>query len=126
MNKFVSYGNAKGLTMSNYDVRKLYLGELAMNYTLFDNWFHGAFGGSFLNHYYLISASIPVFPNPPMDIVNEINQTTGKIVDIAWEKLLTPDFYAVNTMYSVSEPRNPHANVSRLLPLQNSSILEIC
>jgi len=121
MNQFVSYGNAKGLTMSNYDVRKLYLGQLAMNYTLFDNWFHGAFGGSFLNHYYLISASIPVYPNPPWDIVNVINETTGKIVDINNELMLTPDHYAVNTMVATSPPHPSWANMSRLLPPQNAT-----
>jgi len=50
-----------------------------------------------------------------------INETTGKIVDIERERLLTPDYFAVNTIYSVGEPRNPHANESRLCPLQNST-----
>jgi len=92
-----------------------------MNYTLFDNWFHGAFGGSFLNHYYLISASIPYFPNPPPEIVNVINETTGKIVNMSYELPLSPDFFAVNTMFATSQPHPPGFNTSLLLPPQNAT-----
>jgi phospholipase C len=33
--------------------------------TLCDNFFHAAFGGSFLNHFWLIGARSPVYVNPP-------------------------------------------------------------
>lgn len=122
MNKYVAYSNAQGMAISNYDVRPLYLGQLAKDYTLFDNWFHAAFGGSFLNHYYLVSAQIPTFPNAPRELVNVINNSTGRLANIAKETIVTPDGYAVNTVYTVSAPHNPKVtNTSLLLPLQNQT-----
>jgi phospholipase C len=40
MNKFAAYSSAKGLAMSYYDMKNTYLGQLARNYTVFDNWYH--------------------------------------------------------------------------------------
>ena len=37
--------------------------RLAKEFVLADNFFQGAFGGSFLNHQYLICACAPVYPN---------------------------------------------------------------
>ena len=39
------------------------LWKLARQYTLADNFFMGAFGGSFLNHQYLVCACVPEYPN---------------------------------------------------------------
>lgn len=44
MNKFATYSSARGLSMSYYDARSMYLGQLALNYTVFDKWFHASFG----------------------------------------------------------------------------------
>jgi phospholipase C len=41
----------------------LRLWQLAEQYTLCDNFFMGAFGGSFLNHQYLAAAQPPFYPN---------------------------------------------------------------
>ena len=41
--------------------------QLAQQFTLADNFFMGAFGGSFLNHQYLICACAPEFPNADID-----------------------------------------------------------
>ena len=40
-------------------------GKLAQQYTMADNFFHAAFGGSFLNHFWLICACTPTWPNAP-------------------------------------------------------------
>jgi phospholipase C len=45
---------------------------LAQQYTLGDNFFHSAFGGSFLNHQFLIAATAPVFPNAASVTPNSI------------------------------------------------------
>ena len=37
--------------------------SLAKEFVLADNFFQGAFGGSFLNHQYLICACAPVYPD---------------------------------------------------------------
>ncbi|MFI5042249.1 MAG: acid phosphatase [Acidimicrobiales bacterium] len=53
--------DAKGLTMGNYDTAALPLANLAAHFTLADNFFQAAFGGSFLNHQWLAAAQTPVF-----------------------------------------------------------------
>jgi acid phosphatase len=49
--------------MGHYDGSTMALWSLAQQYVLADNFFMGAFGGSFLNHQYLICACAPEYPN---------------------------------------------------------------
>jgi acid phosphatase len=67
-NRYVTGSDAVGLTMGVYDTRALpiyrYLhGRGHPHYAVVDNFFQAAFGGSFLNHQWLIAASNPVWPN---------------------------------------------------------------
>jgi acid phosphatase len=62
-NMFAAVSNVGGLTMGYYDGSQLKLWQWAKEYTLADNFFMGAFGGSFLNHQYLVCACAPKFPN---------------------------------------------------------------
>jgi phospholipase C len=62
MGKFVAWSNNPGLVMGVYDVQNLGEGRLAKEFVLCDQVFHSAFGGSFLNHFWLISARTPVWP----------------------------------------------------------------
>lgn len=59
---FAAWADAGGLTMGHFDYSRSQLFALARQYTLADNFFAGAFGGSFLNHQYLICACAPVYP----------------------------------------------------------------
>ncbi|MCT7298220.1 acid phosphatase [Ralstonia sp. CHL-2022] len=61
--KFAAYADAGGLTMGYYDGSKMTMWNIAKQYTLADNFFMGAFGGSFLNHQYLVCACAPIYPN---------------------------------------------------------------
>ena len=63
--KFAAWGDSGGLVMGHYDTPpdKLPLYKIAQQYTLADNFFMSAFGGSFLNHQWLICACTPVYPN---------------------------------------------------------------
>jgi acid phosphatase len=61
--RFAAYSDAGGLAMGYYDGSNMRLWKLAQQYTLADNFFMGAFGGSYLNHQYLICACAPVVPN---------------------------------------------------------------
>src|SRR5215469_3308842 len=54
MDKFVADGDSGGLVMSYYDATDLPEGKLAQQNVLGDDMFHAAFGGSFLNHFWLI------------------------------------------------------------------------
>lgn len=63
-NRYVTGSDALGLTMGVYDTTKLPIYRFlhspeAPNYVLADRFFQAAFGGSFLNHQYLIAARAP-------------------------------------------------------------------
>ncbi|MFT3803043.1 MAG: acid phosphatase [Burkholderiaceae bacterium] len=60
---FAAYGDSGGLVMGYFDYSRSGLYQLAKQYVLADNFFQGAFGGSFLNHQYLICACAPEYPN---------------------------------------------------------------
>ena len=49
--------------MGYYDGSRMAMWKVARRYTLADNFFMGAFGGSFLNHQYLVCACVPVYPD---------------------------------------------------------------
>ncbi len=61
--QYAAWSDAGGLTMGYYDTSASALYALARQYVLADDFFQGAFGGSFLNHQYLICACAPQYPN---------------------------------------------------------------
>ncbi len=60
---YAAWSDAGGLAMGHYDYSHSALYALARQYVLADHFFQGAFGGSFLNHQYLICACAPEYPN---------------------------------------------------------------
>jgi len=56
---FAAWSDAGGLPMGHWDYSRAPIYKLAQEYVLLDNFFQGAFGGSFLNHQYLICACAP-------------------------------------------------------------------
>ncbi|MBV8817384.1 MAG: alkaline phosphatase D family protein [Acidobacteriaceae bacterium] len=62
---FLTWSDNPGLVMSYFDATNLPEGLLAQQYTMCDNFFHSSFGGSFLNHQFLIAAAAPVYTNMP-------------------------------------------------------------
>ncbi|HTT13348.1 MAG TPA: acid phosphatase [Burkholderiaceae bacterium] len=60
---YAAWADAGGLTMGHFDYSNSDIYKLAREYTLADHFFQGAFGGSFLNHQYLICACAPQYPN---------------------------------------------------------------
>ncbi len=70
--RYVTGSDAAGLVMGHYDTTKLpiyrYLHrDGAPHYVIADRFFQGAFGGSFLNHQWLVAAATPVFAGAPND-----------------------------------------------------------
>src|SRR5215475_5226553 len=64
--KFAAWADSGGLVMGHYDYNphtkdQHPLWKLAKEYVLADNFFQGAFGGSYLNHQYLICACANTF-----------------------------------------------------------------
>ena len=60
---YAAWSDAGGLALGHYDYSQSALYGLAKEFVLADEFFQGAFGGSFLNHQYLICACAPVYPN---------------------------------------------------------------
>jgi len=59
---YAAWGDSGGAVMGYFDASGTRLWALAKEYTLADRFFQGAFGGSFLNHQYLICACAPAVP----------------------------------------------------------------
>jgi acid phosphatase len=60
---YAAWSDAGGFVMGHYDYSRSALYAVAKEFVLADNFFQGAFGGSFLNHQYLICACAPVYPD---------------------------------------------------------------
>jgi phospholipase C len=120
--RFVAWADSGALVMGHYDGSKMKMWSIAREYTLADNFFMGAFGGSFLNHQWLICACTPKYPNAdkspakPSITVVEPDGVTLKLAPgspasalqglpkFVADGNLTPDFYAVNTMQPPYQP----------------------
>jgi len=131
---FVAWGNTGAMVMGHYGdtTVNLRLWQLARQYTLCDNFFMGAFGGSFLNHQYLIAVQPPFYPDADQGPGKfQIATVQGddpagihpKLADdspasamqgrpkFASRDVLTPDFWAVNTVgpaYAPAFTHDPH------------------
>ena len=114
MDKFIPSSNAGGLVMSYYDSTNLSEGKLAQQYTMADRFFHAAYGGSLLNHFWLICATTPRFPNAPASMVAQLDAAGNLVKDGA----VTPDGYLVNTAYTVNTPHPAGTKPETLVPLQ--------
>jgi acid phosphatase len=126
MDRFVAWSDNPGLVMGYFDVTDMPEGKLAQQYVLCDNFFHSAFGGSFLNHQFLIAAAAPTWPealtNPDLqNLVSEpIDQArlgSMREKDLKDnDRIVTREGYVVNTAYPA---RGPHpSGAKQLVPPQ--------
>jgi phospholipase C len=111
---FAAISDAGGLVMGYYDGRNLPLWKYAQKYTLADNFFQGAFGGSFLNHFWLICACTPHFNDAPDELKIKLDASGNMLKD----GNVTPDGYAVNTLQPSTQPYFPGTQAKLRLPLQ--------
>ncbi|MBB5018479.1 phospholipase C [Chitinivorax tropicus] len=119
--RFAAWSDAGGLVMGYYDGRKLPMWRWAEQFTVADHFFMAAFGGSFLNHQWLICACTPQYPDagssPAKDKIAVVSDDgkSLKVVEALGSALvdkpkyvrdgaLTPDGYAVNTMQPPYQP----------------------
>jgi acid phosphatase len=146
-NRYVTGSDAVGLTMGTYDTRQLpiyrYLHRRGhQDYAISDRFFQAAFGGSFLNHQWLIAAASPVFQNARNDgsaddlhsLVDSngmptsypLYKATGAVKDGALtvpcgspnSAGLACGDYAVNTIQPFYQPYAPGTAEARRLPPQ--------
>lgn len=119
MDKFAAWSDAAGLTMGYYETSRLPLYKYAKEYTLADNFFHGAFGGSYLNHIWLICACAPTFPNAPADMIAQVDGKGVMVKDGA----VTPDGYSINTSFTVYAPHPATVAADHLVPPQTKATI---
>ena len=94
--RFVAWSDSGALTMGYFDTFRLPLYPVAREFVLADNFFTSAFGGSYLNHMWLVCACTPIFPNAPERIVTRPKlDAAGAIVGIEKGGEVTPDGYVV-------------------------------
>jgi acid phosphatase len=156
-NRYVTGSDAVGLTMGVYDTRKLPIYQYLHRrghprYAIADNFFQAAFGGSFLNHQWLIAAATPVWPNAVNDgsaddlhsVVDEngmpnnypLYNATSTVVDAALTASCSPapgrgptpagvtcGDYAVNTVQPFYQPYAPGTADTRRLPPQTHATI---
>jgi len=120
--RFVAWADSGALVMGHYDGSALKMWQVAKEFSLADNFFMGAFGGSYLNHIWLICACVPKYPNadqsPAKRLISAV-EADGVTLKVAANSPpsalnglpkfvndgnLTPDLYAVNTMMPPYQP----------------------
>ncbi|MES2740765.1 MAG: acid phosphatase [Pseudomonadota bacterium] len=123
---FAAWGNAGGMPMGYYGEtgETLDLWQIARQFTLCDNFFMAAFGGSYLNHQFLISGRAPEYVNAPATAAKKKiavldDGPTGMRLALAPDSpasamdgkpkfvndgAITPDGFAVNTMAPPYQP----------------------
>ena len=114
MNRFAAVSNAKGLVMGYFDISDTYLWKLARDFALGDAMFHSAFGGSFLNHSFLVCSCAFKWPNAPESMVARVDASGAMVKD----GQVTPDGYAVNTSRSVYLHAPSDTDQTKLVPPQ--------
>jgi acid phosphatase len=150
--RYTTASDADGLTQGYYDTRSLPIYRYLHRpghppYAIADNFFQAAFGGSFLNHQWLVAAATPVFAGALQDgSANDLHskvdvngmpaktdlytpagdvkdaQLTAQCTGLAKPGLLCGD-YAVNTSQPWYQPFAPGtADARRLPPLTNPTI----
>ena len=119
MDKFVAWSDAGALVMSYFDGAPTPLWALAKEYVLMDHFHHGAFGGSFLNHIFMICGCAPAFANAPTKLVAQVDANGVLVKDGA----VTPDGFAVNTLFAAGGPFPASAPKENFLPAQTQPTL---
>lgn len=116
MNRFVVQNGSLGLSVGYYPTEQLPLARLIRTMpnqvTVLDHFFHAAFGGSFLNHIWLIAAATPYFPNAPPELFSEIGPNGETIA----ERNLTPDGFVINMLHPAEPPFGGSLPEHRLPP----------
>ena len=147
-NMFAAWSDAGGMTMGYFTPQPesdAPLWDWARQYVLADNFFQGAFGGSFLNHFFLICSCAPYYGHDGHNPNNGGKDPSGTIVAADGVTLvtapnspasaldgrpvfaasgnLTPDFYAVNTMMPPYPPSGDADPAQQTVDLASASTL---
>src|SRR5438034_2549259 len=114
--KFVAMTNVGGWVMGYFDGAPMKVWQWAREYTLADHFFMGAFGGSFLNHQWLVCACTPVFKDAPASLRARLDadgrlekwpNSPASVLQgpvLVFDGTVTPDGYVVNTSQPPYQP----------------------
>ncbi len=114
MDSFVAWSNAASLVMGWYDASGTRQWRLAQDYALGDRMFHSAFGGSFLNHAFLVCSCAFEWKDAPEKLRARLD-SDGKLLK---DGQVTPDGYGVNTLRSVYLHKPDETDPVLLVPPQ--------
>ena len=115
-NMFVAMTTVGAWAMAYYDGSAMKMWQWARDYTLADNFFQAALGGSFLNHQWLVCACTPTFADAPasmraqLDEQGRLKKRPGSPASVldgpvqVFDGQVTPDGYAVNTSQPPYQP----------------------
>src|SRR5712692_3363927 len=73
-NMFVAMSTAGAWVMGYFDGSKMKLWKWAQEYTLADHFFMAAFGGSYLNHQWLVCACTPMATGAPASVTPQLDE----------------------------------------------------
>ena len=116
LDRYVAASDAGALVMGYYDGSNLPLWKWAQEYTLADNFFTAAFGGSYLNHFWLVCACTPEHRDAPANLRAQLDgnflkrksESPASAVDgapiFALDGDVTTDGWSVNTTQPPYQP----------------------
>src|SRR3954466_8127839 len=115
-NKFVALTTVGAWTMGYFDGSGMKLWQWAREYTLADHFFMGAFGGSYLNHLWLVCACTPRWDAAPASLRAQVDEqgnvlkrpnSPPSVMDgpvALFDGAVSPDGYTINTMQPPYQP----------------------
>ena len=108
MGRWVAEGTSGGATMGYYERRAIPVQwRLAEEFVLLDRYFQGIHGGSFANHFYLISGAVARYPDAPTSLRAEV-RSDGQVLK---DGEVDPEGYVVNNL----DPPYPPQRVDHIL-----------
>jgi len=119
LDKFVTWSDNPGLVLSYLDATALPEGQLAQRFTLCDRFFHSAYGGSFLNHQWLIAARTPPWTTAiPVGWQSSYDANLKVLKD---NQLTFDGLWAVNTIQPLQAPFSPGTPTAKRLLINNTN-----
>ncbi len=115
-NMYVAMSNAGAFVMGYFDGSRMKLWKWAQDYTLADHFFMAAYGGSYLNHLWLVCACTPRYADAPASLRARLDEK-GNLLRAeksprsvlqgpvqAFDGAVSPDGYTVNTLQPPYQP----------------------